>query len=243
MQVESELAVTLLRNALEQVEVPAGNEPDEVVLQGAAAGSEASQHTQLAVAKDAIHMLENIALGHSHWSPGSPLAITLFHAISAAVIMNWVSAPHCHCVRPMSVPALLSATPPHANSSSQVLTNWLQMLQHAMVTEDIPDLQSSEPELTFVSLMAPQHHWPLQPPHQACLHPILNDHFPAWVTIGPNNAWVTTGLTKLHIQNVFAQQVAPPCSMMVGLPPGENAYEGHMLGSMHSVPDESLFIV
>ena len=39
---ESELAVTLLRYALEQVEVLAGNEPDEVVLLGPAAGSKAS---------------------------------------------------------------------------------------------------------------------------------------------------------------------------------------------------------
>ncbi len=235
VQVESELVVTLLRYTLEQVEVPASSEPDKVVLRGAAAGSKASQHTHLAAAKDTLQMLEFLALGHPHpWSLDSQLAVNLYQAISAAVIMNWVSAPHCHCVRPMAVPGVLSAAQPDAHSNSQVLTEFLQVL-HAMVTSDFPDLQSSEPELTFMSLMSPQHQlqWPLQSPHQACLHPILNGRFPAWVTTGLNDAWVTTGLTTLHIQNFPAQQVAPPCSMVRAPPPGENVSEGHRLGSMH----------
>lgn len=90
------VVVTLLRYTLEQVEVPASSEPDKVVLRRAAAGSKASQHTHLAAAKDTLQMLEFLALGHPHpWSLDSQLAVNLYQAISAAVIMNWVSAPHC----------------------------------------------------------------------------------------------------------------------------------------------------
>ena len=243
MQVGSELAVTLLRYALKQVEVPASAEPDQVVLQGAAAGSKASQHTQVAVARDALHMLDLLALGHAHhWSLDSQLALNLYQAISAAAIMNWVSAPHCHCVRPMSVPGMLSVAPPCAPSDSQVLTDWLEVL-HATVTDDTLDWQPTEPELTFMSLMSPQHQWPLQAPHPSCQYPILNGRFPAWVTPGPNTAWVTTGLTKLHAQSSPAPQVAPPCSKILAQSSGESVSEGHRLGSMHSVPDESLSTV
>ena len=219
---ESELAVTLLRYALEQVEVLAGNEPDEVVLLGPAAGSKASLHTQLAVARDAIQTLEFLAFGHSHhWALDSQLAVNLYQAISAAVILNWVSAPHCQCVRPMSVPGMLSAAQPYADSDSQVVTEWLEVL-HAMVTKDISDWQPNAPELMFMSLTSPQHQWPLQSPHQACLHPVLDDCFPAWVTIGFNDAWVTTGP---QTQSAPAQQVAPSCSMMLAPPPGEKVSE------------------
>ena len=180
----SEAALTLLRHALATLEDLDGD-PEY----WAAKSRQTLEQQKLSLAKRAAGLVNLLAHGkvssnYTQEEGQGRLGSNLKQAISAAIIMNWVTAPHCHCIRPVAVPDFLNEALPRKTAGAQALKDWLHVLYdyttlrapytepHFDYYEDSNALPPSS-EATFLSVTIPGHDFPLRPQQMACLHPAL----------------------------------------------------------------------
>lgn len=184
LQVHSEAALTLLRHTLATLE-DLDNDPEYWT----AKLRQTQEQQMLLLAKRAAGLVDLLArsgvLSNYTQEEGQGwLGSNLKQAISAAIIMNWVTAPHCHCIRPVAVPDFLKRDLPRKTADAQALKDWLSDLYdyttlmdpHAMLDFDYDEDGNALPpcaEATFLSVTLPRHDFPLQPQQMACLHPAL----------------------------------------------------------------------
>ena len=213
LQVHSEAALALLQYTLAALEGLDDN-PEYWT----AKSSQTLEQQRLLLAKRAAGLVDLLAHGrvlsiYTQEEGQGQLGSNLEQAISAAIIMNWVTAPHCHCVRPVAVPDFLKKALPRNITGAQALKDWLHDLydyttlrgpptEHFDCDEDGNALPPSA-EATFLSVTLPQHDFLLQPQQMACLHPALTPDLTAPV------------LHKLHSFLPEARQDKEP--------PGEDA--------------------
>ena len=214
LQVHSESALTLLQHVLTTLE-----DLDDDPEHRTAKSRQAPEQQRLSLAKRAAGLVDLLAHGEvlSNYTQEEGwgwLGSNLKQAISAAIIMNWVTAPQCHCIRPVAVPDTLRETLPRKTAGPQALKDWLYDLYdcttlrgpHAELKHDDDEDSNALPpsaEATFLSVTLPRHHFPLQPQQMGCLHPALTPDLTAAV---------------LHRLQTFL-----PAPRRDGEPPGEDA--------------------
>lgn len=191
----SEAALTLLRHTLATLE-----DLDDDPEYWTAKLRQTQEQQMLMLAKRAAGLVDLLArsgvLSNYTQEEGQGwLGSNLKQAISAAIIMNWVTAPHCHCIRPVAVPDFLKRDLPRKTADAQALKDWLSDLYdyttlmdpHAMLDFDYDEDGNALPpsaEATFVSVTLPRHDFPLQPQQMACLHPALTPDLTALMLHG-----------------------------------------------------------